>query len=303
MPGPRHLRRRVWAVYLLLQAFSAGGAQTTWQERTTPHFAVFYLPGQARAAETLSRILEQEYEMLQLSLGLSLPTRAAVYLAGSREAFRQLTGGLVPDWGEGVADLSRNLIVLHVTGPAGDGVRVRKVVRHELTHLLVGSRTSGLPRWFHEGLAIYFSYDEEFAGGEALSKALLSGSVGRLDEIEDLLRFEREKARLAYEQSYSAVLYLEEQFGFEAIADFLKALTVTTDFERAFRDHFGLTLADFALAWYGYAEKRYRWRFLLDFETFLWIFTLLVFILAFGLIKWRNRRTLKRWEEEERLGL
>jgi hypothetical protein len=72
-------------------------------------------------------------------------------------------------------------------------------------------------------------------------------------------------------------------------------------FDSVFQTVFGQDVLDLELAWYDYLEDEYRWRFLLDFETFLWIFILTLFLFVFLGIRLRNRRTLKRWDDEERL--
>ncbi len=300
---------RAWSLLFLLLVGVTRVAATprvgteTWRVEPLPDFQVYYPASQQRYVAPLVELLQEEYARVTHQLGVTFRRPARVYLAPNQETFQRLTGGLVPDWGAGVADLSRGVVVLQMPGSAGEIPRFRKTVRHEFIHLLVGQAIQpvGLvPTWFHEGLAVSLSYDEEFSGGEAISKALLSNSIVTLDEIDHVLQFQREKARLAYEQSYSAVRYLEQRFGQDALTTFLKALSHATSFERTFEEVFGLSLADFELDWYRHIEKNYRWRFLLDFETFLWIFMLAVFIFVFVAIKWRNRRTLKRWEEEER---
>ena len=153
-----------------------------------------------------------------------------------------------------------------------------------------------MPKWFNEGIAIYFSYDEYFADGDAISKALFSDSIISLDEIDDVLNFQHAKANLAYEESYSFTLYLVETFGMEKMIELLSALSRSPSFEESFRHVFAVDLYDVEIAWYESIKKKYRWNFLLNFETFLWIFIPLLFILCFVAVKIRNRKTLKKWE-------
>lgn len=288
----------------LIFAFLQVSAPSGWQEIETAHFKIRYVPSAQSPAAALPTTFESEFEDLSLRLGLQVVEPIQVLLAPSAEVFRELTGHLIPDWGEGVADASRNLIILKITTPPQSPGRLLKLIRHELVHILIGrgvAKPQTLPRWFNEGLALYFSFDEEFAGGSAVSKALISSSIVPLSEIEDVLKFQTEKARLAYEESFSAVLYLEEEFGFEAITDIISALQFGQSFDDAFAEQTGQSTAEFELSWLRYVEQTYRWRFLLDFETYLWLLILLLFVLVFLGIKWRNRQTLKRWQNEERL--
>lgn len=278
-------------------------SQTEWRTLETSNFRIYYAESDEKLIEEFVRLVESEYRNLQAKLKVPSVTEVKIYLSASDEVFAELTGHLIPDWGEGIADASGNLIVLKSPSLTKNHTHWPKLVRHELIHILVGQTVSSqnpIPTWFHEGIAVYFSYDEEFAGGKAISKALISDSIVPLDEIDDVLRFQREKARLAYEESYSAVLFLVNEFGYEGIVRLLGELKRGQGFEQTFLEVFAVDLFDFELDWYRYIEKKYRWRFLLDFETFLWIFILLIFILVFAAIRIRNRKIMKRWEEEER---
>ena len=136
--------------------------------------------------------------------------------------------------------------------------------------------------------------------GRAISKALFSDSVIPLNEIDDVLKFQRTKAALAYEESYSFTAYLVENYDFEKMIELIQGLQTEKTFEHVFRDIYGIDIFEAEIAWYQYIEKKYRWHFLLDFENFLWISILLLFFLVFLIIKLRNRHTLKKWSEEER---
>ncbi|MFQ5639766.1 MAG: peptidase MA family metallohydrolase [bacterium] len=281
-------------------------AQAQWYTLESSLFRIRYHESDKKLIDDFSALVDKEYEYLTANLNLRIRQRVRIYLSPTQTDFDQITGHHIPHWGEGVALLDRNMIVLKSPNLTKNFGRLSKLVRHELTHILVSQAMTppaAVPTWFHEGMAIYFSYDDEFIGGEAISKALIGDSIVPLAEIDHVLKFRQEKARLAYEESYSAVLFLEEKFGYEGILALTKELKNNKTFEGAFQAAYGISSADFELDWIRYAEKKYRWRFLLDFDTFLWIFMLVVFILVVVTIKIRNRIVLKRWEEEERLSL
>ena len=257
-----------------------------------------------RAAHNLATMLEEESAKLNRQFGFELSKSISVYVCQTQEIFDQLTGHTVPDWGEGVADASRNAIILKSSSLFEKRRRLSKLVRHELIHILIAQMVGfpkPIPRWFNEGLACYFSYDEEFSAGKAISKAMLSGSVLSTEEIDDVLQFQTAKARLAYEQSFALVKFMEEEFGNLAAVDVVRQLAKGATFDNAFVGITGEELAEFELRWLNHIEQKYRWRFLLDFETFVWIFMVLLFIFVFVAIKIKNRRTMKRWDKEEGL--
>jgi hypothetical protein len=279
-------------------------SQTNWFTLESPLFRIDYAENDEKSAEELSTFLETGYEDLVSKVGVRLTGPVRIILSPTEEIFNELTGKLIPHWGEGVADPLRSLIILKSPNLSKNHAGFSKLVLHELTHILIGqavAHPSIIPRWFNEGVAVYFSTEKDFSSGKAISKALISNSLVPLDEIDDVLNFQKEKARLAYEESISAIIFLEEEFGYERLIELIQSLKKSSNFNQAFLDVVGIDLIDFEWEWNQYVEKKYRWRFLLDFETYLWIFILFLFILVIVAIKYRNRKTLKKWEDEERL--
>ncbi len=275
-----------------------------WLILQSSPFAIYYFEPNRVVAEKVASLLQLAYADLAAQMKLKLTSPVSVFLAPSQNIFDDLTSNSVPHWGEGVADPVRSLIILKSPAKTAQNSRLAKLVRHELTHVLIGQsvpRRLMLPKWFNEGLAIYVAADEQFAAGKAISKALISNSIIPLDEIDEVLKFQHAKATLAYEESYSFTLYISDKYGFDAIVQLIHNLDGNDSFEQAFQAHFGVELFEDELAWYEYLNKKYRWKFLLDFELYLWIFILLLFIGAFATIRLRNRSTLTRWDNEDRL--
>jgi len=287
---------------LLLNLPNYSANQTEWEKIEIPLFQIYYYKAEKNYAEELSILLRSSYEELSQKLELAVASPVKVFLCASDEVFGKLTGNYVPHWGAGVADPTQSVIVLKSPGLTEDRDGFPKLVKHELVHIMVGQSVKyprKLPRWFSEGIATLFSYDEHFSSGKSISKALLSDSIIPLDEIDEVLKFHQAKAALAYEESYSFTLFLQEKFGLSALVNLIHALNNDLTFEKTFTQIFGAGLFELELEWYEFLEKKYRWRFLLDFETFLWIFILFLFIFVFVAIRLRNRGIMNRWEEEE----
>ncbi len=277
-------------------------SQINWSRVESSIFNIYFTRSDKNIVGKFSALIEAEYEILTAQINVKFTKTVHIFLSPSEQVFHELTGNFIPDWGEGVADAAQSLIVLKSPNFSKNPARFAKVVRHELIHVLVGQSldpSQNIPKWFSEGVAIYFSYDEYFSGGKAISKALFSHSIIPLDEIDELLNFQSAQASLAYEQSYSVILYLEDKYGFASIVQIVQELKQGKTFKQTVLDVYGEDLYDIEYNWYAYIEKKYRWRFLLDFETFLWIFILLLFIFVFVAIRIRNRRTVKRWEDED----
>ncbi|MCH7753945.1 hypothetical protein IH970_02315 [candidate division KSB1 bacterium] len=287
---------------LLLISPNYSAIQIDWEKIETPLFQVYYFKAEKHYAEELSTLLRSSYKELSRKLELPVASQVKVFLCPSDEIFGKLTGNYIPHWGAGVADPTQSVIVLKSPALTEDHDGFPKLVKHELVHIMIGQSVGPpgkLPRWFSEGIATLFSYDEHFASGKSISKALLSDSIIPLDEIDEVLKFHQVKATLAYEESYSFTLFLQEKFGLPMLVDLIHALNKDLTFEATFTQVFEADLFELELEWYEFLEKKYRWRFLLDFETFLWIFILFLFIFVFVAIRFKNRRIMNRWEEEE----
>lgn len=272
--------------------------------RESPPFLVHFSPQDKAYAEELSTLLHLGYEELSKKLRIELMLPVNVYLCPNEDEFSRLTGNLIPHWGEGAADADHGFIILRSPHQTGNHDHFPTLIKHELVHVLIGRflNRHSLPKWFNEGVALSFSKDESFAGGTAVSKALFSDSIIPLSSIDDVLEFHSVKARLAYEESYLFTKFIEETFGSENIVEFLHRLEKSdAPFDVVFQNVFKHDVLDLELEWYDYLQDEYRWRFLLDFESFLWIFILTLFIFVFLGIRLKNRRTLKRWDDEERL--
>ena len=120
-----------------------------------------------------------------------------------------------------------------------------------------------------------------------------------VNDIEKVLTFDKSRAQLAYQQSYSAIIFLIEKFGLDGLKKTITAMTTEENIDQAFLNSIGMDLWDFELEWMKHIKRKHRWHFLIDFEFYLWIFILGLFILVSILMRLRNRRTIQRWEDEE----
>lgn len=275
----------------------------SWLSLGSDPFVVHYTMEDERQAAKVLEALRRVYPDLAHSIGASLEAPTRVFIAPSQEVFDNFTGGIVPHWGEAVADLRRRLIVLKSPRWSRPSRQLEILVIHELTHLLLAEALNGAqaPRWFNEGLAIYYAKDPSYADATLVSRALLSGDLIPLERIDDLLEFQQVKAQLAYQESYLAIRFILEQWGPDGLRRLVEELSRTPDLDASFKAALGIDFVDFQSEWYDYVRTHYRWHFLLEFDTYVWFLILFLFIAAFVTIQIRNRRTLKRWQREERL--
>lgn len=292
----------ICVVYSLFFSINLNAAPK-WIIKRSNHFELRYVESDKVYAAELLSLFELAYSDLQKYLKFPLKKNVVIFLATSQTIFDELTGNVVPHWGEGVADPVNGVVVLKVSSMNEQpSLRLRKLVKHELTHILVGQSVDNpglFPKWFNEGIAIYLSNDEEFTGGSRISKALVSNSLIPLDDIDEVLQFHQAKASLAYEESYSFMAFLVEKYTFSVVLKIISELDRNKSFSASFRYVCKGDLFEFELQWYDYVEQKYRWNFLIDFDSYIWMTIVVIFTLAIVAVKFKTRRTLMRWEQED----
>lgn len=224
-----------------------------------------------------------------------------VYLASTDEDYNQYNLAHIPEWSSGVAYPTQRLIVLK-PGLYYDPVRYKETVCHELAHIFIADivQEKAVPVWFNEGIAMYLS-GKSISWGESITigNALSAGKIIDLKGIDSLLTFTGARAELAYLESFLAVQFLIAKHNEAIVSAMLKDLKTEENFDQVFYKHLGYGLDIFEIEWYEDLKTRYRWVSMLQFENLLWISLVIIFFLVYFLIKLRNRRIYKIWDQDE----
>lgn len=275
--------------------------QNNWLKKISSQFVIFFQSADQKNANKILQTIDQTFPQISQQLNISFLDSVTIILSPSEKSYSQFVGKNFPNWSGGAASPDQNLIILKSPSFTHEERNNAKITIHELTHILLNKAVNKnpLPRWFNEGMAVYFSGEKEFASNSLISKALITKSIIPLREIDKVLNFHQDKAQLAYQESFLAVSYLIEKFGNESMKIILAQLAQGNDMDAALVHAIGSDQTDFEYEWYHSIQKKYRWHFLLDFDIYLWIFILLLFIFGFLIIRKRNRLTMKRWEQED----
>lgn len=214
------------------------------------HFSIVW-DGEARPelGQKVLDLLEQAYTEIGTLLEAFPPLQVEVLLY-TRSEFRALAGA--PHWSGGVYD---GKIRLPAAGLKGDDPELAALLYHECTHAMVHAIAGNrVPPWYDEGLAELFGrrfVSRPLAGlkaaagaGRLLSWAALQAPFGKLTSPQ---------VRLAYEQSFSLVSYLQREYGDFRLARLLRAFACGSDGSQALAAAYG----DLGL---GADELLQRWR-------------------------------------------
>jgi hypothetical protein len=284
---------------LLLLAGAAAAQQGALRSRDV---LLHYWPGHARLAASL---LPTDAAFRFPGLPADVLQRGEdvhVYIAPDAARWDSITGGRAPDWGAGIAIPDRNIIVLPGYVSARGGTHtLPTILRHELAHVAlhraVGRTT--IPRWFNEGYATWSAGQFDADAGWMLRLAFVTRRAPPLDSITLHWPLIEADARLAYLLSASAVLYLHSLGSDATFERFLGHLAEHGDFERALREIYVVSSAQFERLWRAHVRRSYGWLQILAQSMFVWLVLTLLVLVLFVIRRRRDRQRLRRLDETE----
>lgn len=191
--------------------------------------------------------------------GLARP-RADVLLEIAPDArrFREWSGAGAPDWGAAITIPAERRVVMQGSAAGSDAGDPVRTLRHELAHLALHEAMGDVPpRWFDEGYASYCARESERDEVLAASVGLVLHGVPPLDSLDDGFRGGAVRAGTAYALSYRAVTDLAALDSVRGLSLFLERWRITGRLDRAMRDAFGLTQAEFEQRWRSRTMRRY----------------------------------------------
>lgn len=238
-----------------------------------------------------------------------------IILARSDAQFDSITGGVIPEWGAGVADAASGTIVV----PGYGGGRAaqsnpQRVLRHEIAHIALHRylAPSRIPRWFNEGYATWAAGELDIEGEWRLRLAFAARSAPPLDSLELNWPRATEDARTAYLLSASIVGYLVRASGIEGLELFLARWQRSQSMEQALAATYGMSIDQLETYWRRDVRRRYGWLAVLTQSAVFMAGASVVLLVLFAIRRRRDRRKLALlkateppdapayWNEEER---
>jgi len=232
--------------------------------------------------------------------GLPRPSQHVVIaIAPDKRRFRQWAGG-APEWGSAVAFPESRRIVIQGQRAGSDAGDPAAVLRHELAHLALHEYLGDLPpRWFDEGYASYAA--SEWGREEVLmtNLALAIRGMPTLDELDESFRGGASSAQSAYALAFRAVAELAQMDQARGFPLFLNYWRESGSFERAMRQAYGMTVADFERRWRQRTRRQYGALALVSNVTMAGLLLLFVLTPLYVARRRRDRRRLERMKEAD----
>jgi hypothetical protein len=133
---------------------------------------------------------------------------------------------------------------------------MRRVIPHEISHLLIGELAAGLPRWLDEGLATDNEGIHDPHAGAALDEAARVGKLLSFEQLCSHFPADPQLAALAYAQSGSLVAFIRAQHNSDSLRRLVAAYGETPDCQAGLQSALGLTLAQLQAEWESSLPQR-----------------------------------------------
>lgn len=241
-PEDRRLRERVE------RAARAARVEQRYEVRESHHFRLAAGGEIPRALQDeVLTVLEHAYQTVGFALGY-YPTIPVPVVLHSDDDFTAVAG--LPHWVAGTFDAADGRIRVPVRGLSGMTARLRGVLAHEYTHVVIAHLGRGrVPRWLNEGLAVHFEGGGPLA--EAAARRVAASRPVPLASLEGTLAQMQDgaAAEAAYAASATATAVLLERVGLQEVGRLLRRLGDGVPWERAFEEAARMDLAAFEREW------------------------------------------------------
>lgn len=233
-----------------------------WRVLKTPHFDIHFTEGYRDLAGRTGVVLENGYRKLANDFSHQIEWRIPVIVYGSHSDFQQtnVTWSLIPEGVQAFAEPIRKRMVLHFSGSDADYAHTAV---HELVHIFsydiiygtllrsVFSRNLlfGIPLWFMEGLAEYYTSGYDATGEMFMRDAAVFDYLVDLDYTDGYM---------AYKAGQAAIFYLNETYGPTKVVEIMDNLrNQRGSIGMALQNSLGITSEELSKEWKKSMRRRY----------------------------------------------
>ncbi len=227
----------------------------TWDTLTGQHVAVHWYDRDiafgSQALGVADMAVDRITEMIDPALALAGPFH--LYLYASEPDLLPALPATGREWVAGQAYPELQLAVVAIPSGPESASTMRRLIPHELTHLLLyeamGSNYRRLPSWLNEGLAVISEQPPDPDDALVINRAFQDGELLSLDTLCYSFPYQDDLVRLAYAQSASIVRFIQENYGYSAIGGLMAAYGDGLSCGRGVRRALGISLGSLESEW------------------------------------------------------
>ena len=233
-----------------------------WHVLAGEHVDVFFYPEEERIARTALAYAEQSYDTLARRFGHEVRERIPLIVYASHVDFEQtnVLPFVPPEGILGVTEFLKRRVALPFRGSYSE---FRHTLRHELVHVFELSilarqaalhpraRAPAIPLWWSEGLAEFFSADQDSRDEMVVRDLVLGGRVPTLGELGPVV------SPVVYALGGDAHRFLASQFGSWRIGLVYDVLWKSTSFGDALARAYGRDAERLSAEWHHDLRRRH----------------------------------------------
>lgn len=226
-----------------------------WHSVTEGNVTLYWYEGNDNFAQELMDATQTSLSQLADNTGVELESTIKIYIYANTQ---DLQGSMIypQEWTGGVAFTQYGVIAIGIQ-PTADGlVWGKRVIAHELTHLVIHRVTfnpySGIPTWLDEGLAVSAEGDLDNAFISALGIADQQDAFITVRSLSSPFSAYAGESLLAYAESYKIVSYLIDEYGREKMFDLLNTFRQGAGYDEALVNVYGFDMDGLHELWLDY---------------------------------------------------
>ena len=234
-----------------------------WYVLRTAHFEVFYYPQMKALAQVGARMAENSYKLLENKFNISVNRKIPLIFYSSHIHFEQtnVLPNFIPEGVGGFFEYMKGRVVIPANGSIAE---FHHVIQHELvhvfTHELVAQilrdhhtqTVAGLPLWFVEGIAEFWSQGWDPQAEMVLRDAVVNGYLLPLSEI-----YQINGTFLMYKEGEAALKYISETYGDDKLLQLMQNIWKVDNFSEVMKITIGKNYREFDREWLYALRKKY----------------------------------------------
>lgn len=290
---------RIFILSLIL-SFSIPAQAVDFEIIKTSEVTIKYEKGLGGVSNEIIRIIPSLKAEIEKRVGLPVNFPFGVIIYMHRDTFRSLVDN---DMIAAYAIPARSLIVLDYSQFRYDPLTLRKIIMHEMCHLLLHKNITGnnLPRWFDEGVSEWVSgginelvYPQST---DILKRASINNTLLPFSTISEALPSDPVNLVLSYQQGRSMVEFIEKRYGIDSIKGIILRLSTGAGFHETISHESGADFTEIEKEWRKGKETQYTWLAYISDNIYLILFFIAAFLTIYGFIIFRRR--MRDYKDEE----
>lgn len=224
-----------------------------WNSRTAGLVTVQWYSGNSDFANDILNASTRTIDSMRERFGVTGERPIKIIVYGNNRDFAAALPPNSAEWIGGQAYPQLNLIFAVIEPGPGAAREIRRMVPHEISHLMLNQATwnpfNSPPNWLDEGLAVYLQETQESRFRQILDNAVEDGQLIPVRALNSSFPLDPDQALLSYAESWSIVTFIIETYGDEALASMIAVFREEVSYEEAAQSALGFGIDELDRQW------------------------------------------------------